>query len=363
MRILLVPSAEKSGLQSSALLAQNLTDLAVHAGHSIGICAPEVMNFHNASLYQAELPGTGFHPFRRKRDPGKTYEEYLYSCGMLDGDYLKQDIGAIIASAKDFAPDLIIDMGRPSAVIAAGMNQIPCWSIVHAAMYRSRPFPRIALNELNSTLSSLHLEQVLRLTDLYQSCGRRITFSPAVIQPFADLNHITRLGGMSLIPAERSTLRHLSIFLGSCAIAPSKLQQMVRDAWSGAPYEVYAWIDGCSSSTEENLHFSCQPKLQTLDSPDAVIHDGNEYLYNQCLMRGIPQIIVTDGTWRTSWDAQAAGRVGFGISLNLDLLSMATLYESYRRLLSDDWFRLRAEAMKEEYRKLGDLNAFLELLK
>jgi UDP:flavonoid glycosyltransferase YjiC (YdhE family) len=93
-----------------------------------------------------------------------------------------------------------------------------------------------------------------------------------------------------------------------------------------------------------------------------VIHDGNEYLYNQCLMRGIPQIIVTDGTWRTSWDAQAAGRVGFGISLNLDLLSMATLYESYRRLLSDDWFRLRAEAMKEEYRKLGDLNAFLELI-
>lgn len=357
-----MPNAQVSRLHTSALVSQNITDIAVSKGNTVGICAPDAIAFKNASLYASPQPKVSTGLFSRKRDPGRTYEESFYAAGLLDSTYLKADADAINAAIADFHPDLIFNIGRPLSATAANAQHIPCWSVVHAGMYRSRTFPRICLNDLNSVLSSMKQDQILRLTDLYKTCDRRITFSPASIQPFADMNQITRIGGMSEIQPERQSKRHLAIYMSRCSISPAKIQQMITEGWKGAPYHVSAWVEGVKSSTEANVSFTARPRLSALDHPDAVIHDGNEYIYNQCLMRGIPQIVITDGTWRRSWDANAAARIGFGISLNENIVSMASLYESYRRLMSDDWFRMHAESMQEQCRELDCLASLFDTI-
>ncbi|NCB34173.1 MAG: hypothetical protein EOM64_09935 [Erysipelotrichia bacterium] len=357
-----MPNAQITRLHTSALLSQNLTDIAVSKGNTVGICAPDAMAFKNASLYDSPQPKPAAGLFVRKRDPGRTYEEAFYAAGMLDAAYLKADAEAINSAISSFHPDLIINIGRPLSCAAANAQHIPCWSVVHAGMYRGRTFPRICLNDLNSLLSQMKQDQILRLSDLYRSCDRRITFSPASIQPFADMNQITRIGGMSEIQPERQTKRHLAVYLSRGGISPAKLKQMILQGWKGAPYHVTAWVEGTGAASEENVSFTAKPVFSALDHPDAVIHDGNEYIYSQCLMRGIPQVVITDGTWRRSWDANAAARIGFGVSLNENVVSMASLYESYRRLMSDDWFRLHAESMRDEYRRLGSLASLFDVL-
>lgn len=361
MRILLVPSAAESALSTGALAAQNIADLAARDGHSAGICAPAAMGFRGASLYPAEMPLSGFHPFRRRRDPGRTHEEYLYAAGALDHDYLKADIEAVSHAIQEFKPELILELGRPAALISARRAGVPCWSFVHAAMYRSRPFPRECLSQLNDVLSEYGLEQVLRVSDLYRTAALRITFSPAAIQPFADLSGITRFGCMSLFPAFRQVKRHITICLSRSRIAPQKLKRMVSDAWRGAPYEVYAYIRGVGTSAEGNLHFHAAPKMQVIEGSEACIHDGCEYVFNQCLCLGIPQMLITDGTYRSSWNANAAVRLGIGVTLNAELVTMASLYEGYRRLLSDDGYRTRADLIARQACALGDLSEFMTL--
>jgi|GEM_PF-748323 len=362
MRILLVPSAAESTLSTGALVAQNIADLAARDGHFAGICAPAAMGFRGASLYPAEMPLSGFHPLRHRRDPGRTHEEYLYAAGMLDHDYLKADVEAVSHAIQEFQPELILDLGRPAALISARRAGVPCWSFVHAAMYRSRPFPRECLSQLNDVLSEYGLEQVLRVSDLCRAAAQRITFSPASIQPFADLSGITRFGCMSLFPASRQVKRHISIFLGRSRISPRRLKRMISDAWKGAPYEVYIWIRGISASQEGNLHFQASPRMQVIEGSEACIHDGCEYVFNQCLCLGVPQMLITDGTWRSSWNANAAVRLGIGVTLDADLVTMAALYEGYRRLLSDDGYRARCDLIARQACALGDLSEFMSLL-
>ena len=89
-------------------------------------------------------------------------------------------------------------------------------------------------------------------------------------------------------------------------------------------------------------------------------HDGCEYVFNQCLCLGVPQMLITDGTWRSSWNANAAVRLGIGVTLDADLVTMAALYEGYRRLLSDDGYRARCDLIARQACALGDLSEFMK---
>ena len=69
---------------------------------------------------------------------------------------------------------------------------------------------------------------------------------------------------------------------------------MIIEAFHGAPYSVYACFDGSRAETIDNIHFLQSTKAELLPGSIACIHDGNDYFTNQCLARGIQQLIITN---------------------------------------------------------------------
>ena len=130
----------------------------------------------------------------------------------------------------------------------------------------------------------------------------------------------------------------------------------------GAPYPVYAWYKGCKPLKEKNIQFMASMKLDYLPGAAAVIHDGNDYIFHQALAMGIPQMIVSGGGYLRSYNAQTAKRQNFGVVLQEENLSMSSLYETYRKLVSDDVYYDNTRWLMTKYEKEGDLNALLQYL-
>ena len=137
---------------------------------------------------------------------------------------------------------------------------------------------------------------------------------------------------------------------------------MIMDAFVGAPYSVYAYFPKCKPETIENIHFLQSTKAELLPGSIACIHDGNDYFTNQCLARGIQQLIVTNHDYIRHSNALSAERNKFGLAIYEDELTMSKLYEQYRLLLCDDKYYYYTQAMKKITLDEGDLTNLLEYL-
>lgn len=358
MRILLVPQAFLPGHNSMRFLCTNMLDVMRFAGHAAAVCCPKSMSFKASVYFAPEVPKPLISLGRKDR--GRTYEEYLSSYGASSEQYLKEDVRALISAAEDFRPDLIIDLGRPQAVIAARSLNIPCRSVVHSGMYRTRAFDSRCLDGFNNVLSEYRFEQIHHITDLYCGAGRRIIFGLPQIQPFSRHEDVERLGYTGIKGFAAEPVRRLCIMLCETSFSASRLQKIFTDAFLGAPYEVAVSFPGSKPVLNDNLHFMPSVRPQLIYGSTACIHDGNSFLFHQCIAAGIPQLIISDSSYERMWNAAAAERYGFGLYLPERNLSMETVYEKYRSLLSDDIFAEQAEAFSQETSELKDLYDFVK---
>ena len=359
MKILITPPAARREDTASRIMVQNMIDLFRQNGHAVSVCAPEDSHYRNTELFPAERPKVSF--FRRRSEgAGKTYEEYLYSVGALDREYLVKDTETIRRAIASFQPDLMIDAGRTAALIASRLDNIRIFTIVSAPMIRSRRFPAVCVNGLNEALTSFRLEQVLQLRSLLETASRRIAFSPAAVQPFPEDFPITRLGSMAVHPEPAAQSDKVVILLHESAYRPKQLRRMITEAFLGAPYPVEAWYPGCLTAKEGNLHFLPAMNYQTVNDAAVCVHDGSDALFNACLTAGIPQLVINNGSWQKNWNAYAVERLGAGVALTEDNLAMDTLYENYRRLVADDYFRHQAQFLAAQTAAMGSLEDIMQ---
>lgn len=359
MRILITPLIRKPKADASYYLTGNLASLFMQEKHQCAISASKDNGFRYASLYECpSLHKPHFHLSAGNR----SYEEWLYVNGASTKEYLLDDIHTISEIVDSFHPDLIITMDRIAAVIVSRLRHIRCWAVVNSAMYRKTYFPASALKDVNEVLASFHLDQVFDLASLYALCERRIGFGPIEVQPFVEDNQVTRIGLESIYPLHVTRTNRVCVFIPDVNRRPHSLNRILTDAFLGAPYSVYVWYEGCRPQKNENIHFLAKPKPELMPGSIAVIHDGNDYLCNQCMARGISQVMIVNHEYLRSYEAQAAERNMFGLTIYEENLSMAKLYETYRTLLSDDTYYEHTEKIRKIINDLPDLTDILNYL-
>lgn len=357
MNILIAPAVFTHEYSSMALLSRQLIPALKQAGHQVSVCAPMPLS-EEASFFPSPYCREPFHLFTL--DYGRSAEEYLYAAGMLRKGFLREDLKYLEQALQKTEPDLVLNLGRPAMQILAEKKQIPVWSAVHSSLYRTRPFPRECLDDLNAILKDLKLDQVLHLSDLYAHSAKRIAFGPVQMQPFSDDSNLIRCG--AVLPAQESVQfsKKLCIYFTETHTSAHKLHRIIREAFLGAPYEVYVWYPGCRPSKEENLHMLSELRQQNLAGSFVLIHDGTSFLFNTAMALGIPQAIISDGSYERSWNAAAGHRYGFAQVLQEDELAIGTLYETYRIVCSDDRYREKAADAAEPMHALNGLNPLLQ---
>lgn len=359
MRILITPFIEQPQSSFAYYLASNLAWLFSNTGHTVAISAEKDNHFHHVSLYPS---CSSHHPFTLKSLSETNYEEWLYAHGAISEKYLLEDYDCIEEAVVQFQPDLIITIDRIAANLIARKKHIRIWSVVHSDMYMNYTYNPSVLKELNKVLTNLNMEQIFYVKEIYARSERRLGFGPIEVEPFHPNDDVTRIGITSVLPPEVVRTNRVCIFLHDLHKRPSYLKKIITEAFKGAPYSVYAWFDGSRNENIDNIHFLSTVKAEILPGSIACIHDGNTYFTNQCLARGIRQLIITDHDYIRNSNALAAERNKFGLAIFEEELSMNFLYERYRLLLSNDRYYYYTQSMKNITRNTGDLTILLNYL-
>jgi UDP:flavonoid glycosyltransferase YjiC (YdhE family) len=326
--------------------------------HAVAISTSRDNSISTASLYDAAEPTEPLFFTREKY----CYEEWMYGCGASSKDYLLNDLECIESAIDQFRPDIIIVMDRIAAVIAARKKKIPCVCIVNSTIYRTASFAVRILQPVNQVLSSEGFEQVFRISDLYDYCAERVVFGAVQIQPMPLDANFRRFGTVSLQTELYDDPKGIYINFSEIARKPAALRKMIIEAFSGAPYPVYACIDTLASEKVQNIHFLASHRDDVLRTASVCIHDGNDFICDACAKDAIPQLIITDHSYGRTSVALAARRYGFGIMADEDELSVAGLYENYRRLVSSSRFHENAALIRDEVISLGDFIDFHRFL-
>lgn len=367
MKILLLMDYRTPECNPSRFLAGNLALLFLQHGYDTAVCAGNGFRIRNTSLYQAPaLPASFFHHETNAR----TCEEELSKAKLLKESFLKQDLEAIHSAIQQSKPDLILEYGRPIGVIAAKQAGIPVFSFQNSALFRPRSVPGNILTGINHILDEVHQDQILSLAELYQRQSAMIFFGPLSQQPFPK-GDVFRLGSMNTKAAlaPRSFDKRVSIWITHPVMSLRRYRKIITDAFLGASYPVQVCIKGMEAEKNGNITFLSRMSVDGLEKKvfgardsSVCIHDGNAYIFNQCMANGVRQLIINDGSWKTAYNAQGLVRAHAGMWIWPEEMTMENLYETYRRLESDDSFRSNALCLSEEALASGTLDALIPYL-
>lgn len=354
MKILIAPLITRPKSDANYHITRTLSDLFSLNQHAVAISASRASSISTAALYDAaELKKTKFY----KKDL-YSYEEWMYAVGASRREYLEDDLEFLDAAIDQFRPDLIITLDRIAAVITARKRKIPCLAIVNTSIYRTATFPVKILQELNRVLSFENMEQVFRISDLYDFCEERIIFGPIEIQPMPLDADFRRFGTFTYQKDIKADPKSVYISLDAVEKKPQTLRKMIIETFSGASWPVYAFIPGIPAEKVQNIHFLAMHRDDLMREAAVCIHDGNDYACNMCTASAVVQLIITDHHYGRIANALAAKRYGFGIMSDEDELSVAALYENYRRCVSAPRYKEDALRMRDEVISLGDFEDF-----
>ncbi len=356
MKILIVPFIKTPKTDPNVYLTQNLADLFTFRNHVCAVSADPANGFRNLSVYPA---ASAKKPLRSELR-GRTFEEYLYDNGYLEKRYLQDDLDALMDCIDQFKPDCMIIMERPAAVIAARSRKIPFYCIVHPGQYRNSPVPYKCMTALNELLYYSHQEQEFNIRTMYAFAKRRFGFMPPSLCAFPEEADVTLLGSMSTDTANTGMTNRLSIYIGENGTSTRKLRKVITEAFKGAPYAVNAFIRDTSSGNDANIRFLRGFDLSKIAGSIAVIHDGNDYIRNLCLIHGVPQVMITDHRYKRVWNGTNAARNKYGVHLYEEKLSVSSLYEIYMKMLADDEYYDQTQKLSSEMRSMSDISAIVE---
>lgn len=357
MKVLITPFIQNKKADWTYWLSENLIALFTSNGFDCAVCTDQEHIFHHGAVY----PGVEVDNPILFGSRGRTYEEYLYRFGASNKDYLFDDVENILQAIEKYNPNLIISIDRPSGIIAGRYANIPSYTIVNSAMYKNVSFPKKTMAGVNACLSYYGFEQELNLKGLYAHCDRRIGFGPVEADPFLNKYHVDRVGMMSVYPAKKGQTNRVCVFLTETKKPAFLLKKIIKDAFLGAPYAINAWYPNAKPETEGNIRIHSYIKPESIPGCIAVIHDGNPYIANRCMALGIPQLVIASHTYLRNDIALASERNKFGTFLYEDSLAMSSLYETYRKMLTDDAYYDGCQKMKREILEYGDLSEILNL--
>lgn len=290
------------------------------------------------------------------------YEELLYLTGNLDFHFLEQDLDFLLHAMREFQPDYVIEIERPAAIIASQSLSVPTVSVVQANAYLKRDVNPACLNDINRLLTLQKQVQILRLKDLYNRTQLRVAFGPYSFQRFAKEENVNVFGSLSPQQKPYKPSKKITLLFSDTRLPKRELKQLIFESFLGSSYTVNLYMPICSVSTKNNIHVLKELRTALIQDSEIIIHDGNDYIIEECFRLGIPQEIVTDGDYRHEYNGLWVTKLGAGKSIRDYETNVAYLYETFRALVTDPKYRKKAGHYARQINQLGDINDFVKSL-
>lgn len=350
MKILITPLVTGTQNDQNEELAENIALMLKKQGHESAVCSPLSEDYPSPVLRA---------PFSLFNDSGNSYEDWQYSCGAIRRPFLQNDVNAVLDALEGFEAELIIMIDRLSALIAGAEAGVPVWSIVPPPALKESVNTKNILKNINSLLQEFSQEQIFAANDLLERSEQRIIFGAPRLAPCSE--DAIRVGVCGQLPPINPPSTRLVIAFSrlSPRLNPAKV---IREAFQGAPYDVFAWYEGAQELVEDNLHILAEPDYRLVSGAAAVIHDSTTFMTNLCAACGVPSLAVTDNSCERNFNAVMLRKTKTGLYIYEEEFSMITLYETFRKLMADDRYKENAREVRIETCSLGDIRELLKYL-
>ena len=359
MKVLIAPNILFPREGTAYYLTRSLLDLFHEHNDTIALSADKDNGFRNASLYPFAEPRR---PYFNGSADNRSYEEYLYSCGVLGKKYLQEDTELLQEAIAHFKPDWVIGIDRTAAMIAARAAGTPCAVFVNAAMYRNAYFPAKCLRGLNEVLSSLQFEQVFDIKTLLDGCAVRFMFGHENVHPLMRDTSVIRLKAMMPSPRASNSRSRTAVALHEFNDTPGSTYRLLSEAFKGSPYQFYVSFHGVHILTEENMHYVDMSRKNIVDASMLVIHDGSEFLFHECMAKGVPQLVIASHEYPRLYFGQAVRRCGVGDYIAEEDAEVSSVYEGFRKIISDARYTGQADLYRKLYARVPDFKELRTVL-
>jgi len=356
MKFLITPLIRDPLADSALFITKTLCTTLHKAGHTVSVCACGKAGYGADEFFAS--PDSTRHFLRTS---GHTAEEYLYGIGAMDRNFLKQDLLAIEDAIASFQPDILFTIDRLSSVTAARKHDIPIAAFTDSSVLARPAFSRNVLKGINRFLYEERQEQILNLADLYAYCDHVVLFGEESLEPDHNAKNVIRLASPSLNVPKRPLRKSIPVWIGKSDHSLASFKKDFREAFEGSPAKFSVYMDG-STGSSASLTFRTEPDPSLINGARMMIHDGNPFVFHECITYGVPQIVIHDGSWPRYQISRHVENAGLGKSVPLEDVSVSFLYESYRLLLDDDSCRQTAVKYKNRAKNLPDLYSLLKLL-
>lgn len=357
MRILLVPDTSRASANSSFLLAKSLARVLLLHDHKVAVCASPYAKIKNCSFYRSPETPSFFPLFTPAQ--ATTPETDLYRQKLSSYPYLRADLDAVYSAIKRFQPDLLLDLGRISTLIAARAKHIPLCMHICAGQYRSASFAGKTLYGINRLLHDEKLEQILRLEDLRAQADMQFLFDPIPTSHMVANEKRCLYRSMEVIQPFQSGSK-VCICFSETSWPLFRLHHLLQSAFAGAHYPVCVYCMGKKSTAPTPIEYIKTMRSNFFHDAHICIHDGNLWVFNQCMVYGIPQLVITNNGWQRGYIADIVRHHQLGIIKEEDTLTMASLYEAYRALVSDDQYGDTCMLFAQQNLQLGDIRQLVQ---
>lgn len=353
MRILCLFHQTKYPNTDGYLIGKQLMNTLHYHGHQVFVLSN--FQFKSPDIIQDQIT------YQPKTLLQKNNEDAFIAKGLFHPSTFTLDVQQIQSIIHKYQIETIIEYQRPAGLVAAKQTNTKIISIVDSPLYHPTPHSLKSIAQINHCLQNTDQPQVISLAELYSRATLRIGFGPIITNPFPYQQMVKRIGSFQYQNIEPKTTNQIMIYF-----TPNSknryFSKIIDEAFHHSNYQVFIHLNSHFQKEKDNLHYISQIELPMIYNSIMVIHDGNPYLANLCHTFGIPQLLLSNQQYPTTYMANSIQRNHLGVVIHQYDLSVASLYEAFRKIVIDDQYDICSKQLINQTKEFGDLHQLITLL-
>jgi uncharacterized protein (TIGR00661 family) len=245
-----------------------------------------------------------------------SFEEVLFIVGAIKESFFEEDVAAIRSAIQEFKPDVVYAEFRPSAIVAARMENIPVatgYSYPVRKAYASSPQYSKGVRQF---LLRHELQDIESVLDIFEWADLKIIPSCYVLEPIDDPKVIFT-GPFQVfapkVPVQNSGKNAIVVYMGNGSISYRTQLSVLKEAFYNLPYQVYIASYQADTTDDGNIHTARRFDFNALLPQAAVfINHGGQNSILSGVMSAVPQIVFPGNVFERQYNADSIERINIG---------------------------------------------------
>ncbi|MCR5733467.1 MAG: hypothetical protein K6G22_02570 [Lachnospiraceae bacterium] len=290
-----------------------------------------------------------------------SFDEVLWFTGNLDHRYLKNSIDSVRRAIRDFKADAVYSEFNISAIIASRIENIPLYTTVSYPTQHEYAHRSELAKGINMILAEFGIQEIESALKLFDWADKSFCPSIRKLEPI-EKDNVYYCGALKSVSVKESssTRNKILVYMGSGTISPKKMQDVIRNAFSGSKYQVYIASASLKEANVDNTHIARRWDFEAmLDEAVLFINHGGQNSVIDGLLHTVPQIMIPGKVFERKYNAKSIADNGAGVAVPVKSFNPTFIRDVSERIIQSKEMSANAAALGAELSGVGGISAII----